>query len=64
MRIMEWVKSYQKQVVECRNTGNQFMVNYPNPFSGKAVDIIVCVPFKTYCHSRACVEKRYPPDEG
>ena len=51
---MDWYKSYQRQGIECRKTGNQFNVKYP----WHDQDIIICVPFKTYCHSKACFEKR------
>ena len=54
---MNWFKSFQKQGIECRKTGNQFEIS-----SGYAPDnrfnVIVCVPFKTYCHSKACGDIR------
>ena len=49
---MKWYRSFQKQGVECRKAGNQFKISFPH-YSN---DLIICVPFKTYCHSAACRE--------
>ena len=51
---MKWHKSYREQGQECKKTGNRFIISWP----WYDQDIVVCVPFKTYCHSKACVEKR------
>jgi len=56
---MKWFKSYRRQGMECRETGNQFLVVQPGIFTkDPKKDVIVCVPFKTYCHSKACFEIR------
>jgi len=66
---MKWRKSFREQGVECRQAGNQFLVEVPaargffKPKPGfaaviPACSVIVCVPFKTYCHSAACREMR------
>lgn len=51
---MEWFKDYSKQVKECIERGNRFIIEYLFYTDGREV----CVPFKTYCHSLACLEKR------
>lgn len=56
---MKWKKSFIKQGVECRKTGNRFIVNAPYAKS----EVVVCLPFKTYCHSRACYKKRMEEGE-
>ena len=57
---MKWHKSYQKQGAESKRTGNRFTVRYPWPGRDPwlDIDITICVPFKTYCHSSACKEVR------
>jgi len=57
---MKWIKGFQNQVQECNKTGNRFIVEHPFEFVGT----IVCVPFKTYCHSNACMEKRRIGPDG
>lgn len=62
---MKWHKSYQKQGVECRKSGNSFVVEVPDARGFyvfvPACAVIVCIPFKTYCHSKACREMRLRP---
>ena len=60
---MKWYNSYQKQGAECKKTGNRFTIKYPwTDAIGCDQNVIVCVPFKTYCHSAACKEVRIQPD--
>ncbi|GAH14708.1 unnamed protein product [marine sediment metagenome] len=54
---MKWHRSFRDQMIECKKTGNQFVVY--DPFYHNAT-AIVCVPFKTYCHPEACYHKRHP----
>lgn len=56
---MKWHKSFQAQGVECRKAGNQFVIRFP----GYTRVGIVCVPFKTYCHSKACFDMRFKKKE-
>lgn len=57
---MKWYKSYQKQGQECKRTGNRFTVQLPLVLSGtnQMFEVICCVPFKTFCNSIACLERR------
>ena len=55
---MKWFKSYRRQGMECRRAGDRFEVKHPMLFGSYPYSIIVCVPFKTYCHSKACFEIR------
>ena len=66
---MKWHKSFREQSVECENAGNRFLVEVPEArgfFKPKpgfaaiipACSIIVCVQFKTYCHSAVCRDVR------
>lgn len=51
---MKWHKSFEEQGKECESAGNRFIIEAPYlPLS-----VIACVPFKTYCHSRACRDIR------
>ena len=52
---MKWHKSFYQQVKECKKTGNRFRVK--DPFFSD-IEVIVCVEFKTHCHSKACLAKR------
>jgi len=52
---MKWYKSFSEQMRYCIKSGNSFVIE-KNPCSSNSV--IVCVPFKTYCHSKACLDKR------
>jgi len=54
---MKWVKSFEAQGQLCAKSGNRFIIKAPY-LSGKC---IVCVPFKTFCHSKACRNKRANP---
>jgi len=53
---MKWHKSFIEQMRECRNEGNQFVIDNP---THEKEEVIVCAYFKTYCHSKACIDKRY-----
>lgn len=55
---MKWVESFREQGLICNETGNRFIVT--SPYAGP---VIICVPFKTYCHSKSCFEKRYSKEE-
>jgi hypothetical protein len=58
---MKWYKSFQKQSQECHKTGNRFTMKLPQYIPDKintGYDIIVCIPFQTFCHSKACFEMR------
>ena len=57
--LMKWVKSFREQGQICEAADNRFLVRAPS-YKG---EIVVCVPFKTFCHSEACREKRYPEGE-
>ena len=57
---MQWYKSFQKQGIECRKTGNKFNIRHPC----LSQEITVCVPFKTFCHSFACLGKRQEISSG
>ena len=52
---MIWKLSFREQYKLCQETGNQFIVRNPMRMLDS---ILVCVPFKTYCNSGACREKR------
>jgi len=52
---MKWHESFRDQMIECRDSGNSFIIK--NPAKPKD-SIIVCAYFKTYCHSKACLDKR------
>jgi len=54
--LTKWHKSYYDQIQECKKTDNRFIINRA-PFITNN-DIIVCIPFKTFCNSAACFEKR------
>ena len=49
---MKWHKKYRDQFRECFKTGNRFRLQ----------DILVCIPYKTFCDSKVCHEKRLQPD--
>ncbi len=49
---MEWFTSFRDQMIECTNTGNSFILYWYDD------EIIVCVPFKTWCQSKACRRRR------
>ena len=53
---MKWYKSFSRQMRECTDTGNSFVID--NPIHAKE-KVIVCAYFKTYCNSKACMDKRY-----
>ena len=58
---MEWKKSFRAQVQECKKSGNRFVLKTPQWIPDKiwtGYDIIVCVPFCTFCHNKACFEMR------
>ena len=57
---MKWFRSYQKQGAECARVGNRFTIKSTWHPRG----IVVCVPFKTECHSKACVERRKKVTKG
>ena len=50
-------KPFSKQMMECRDSGNLFIIHDAHTAKGE-VDVIVCVKHKTYCHSKACIEER------
>jgi hypothetical protein len=52
---MQWHISFGAQMKECRDSGNSFVIDSPYRQKEK---IIVCAFFKTYCHSKACLDKR------
>ncbi len=47
-------RGYRQQVLECDKTGNRFRVIVP--YLGR--EILVCLKYKTYCHSKACIKER------
>ena len=51
---MKWYKSFRDQMIECNDNGNSFVID--SPYNTRK--IIVCAYFKTYCHSKACLDKR------
>jgi len=54
---MKWYKSFRSQVLECKKTGNRFLVK--NLFvDGEISEVIACVPYKSFCDSCNCFEKR------
>jgi len=59
---MKWHESFRDQSMECKKTGNRFLIEVPDArgfyVSVPACAVIVCVQFKTYCHSKACREMR------
>jgi len=61
LKPMKWHRLYFNQGRECGKAGNRFVVDVPD-FIGINMDInlemIVCVPFQTHCHSAACRHKR------
>ena len=56
---MKWYESFNEQYRECKKNGNSFIVE--DPFFNH--QIIVCVQFKTYCNSKACLETRIKKGE-
>ena len=46
---LKWHRSFSEQERECESDGNRFTV---------PLRVIVCVPFKTYCHPEACRDMR------
>ena len=60
---MKWYKSFREQCKECDNTANRFIIEdyfhsiYRN---GKyyPIEVIACVPFRSYCNSGNCRNKR------
>lgn len=58
---MIWHKSFHAQVQECHKTGNRFVLKTSQWVPDKiwtGYDIIVCVPYKSYCCSKNCFERR------
>ena len=54
---MKWHRVFRDQGRECEKTGNRFAIACPVPyFPGH--NVIVCIPYKTYCHSKACLKRR------
>jgi len=47
-------KGYRAQVLDCIAAGNQFLV----PCVQCQRDTTVCVKYKTYCHSKVCLNER------
>lgn len=47
-------KSYREQGLECDKNGNRILISAP--YSQQS--ILVCVKYKTYCHSGACAKER------
>jgi len=54
MKEAQWHRSFRDQMIECKKTGDQFLVQ--DSFSDHQT--IVCVRFKTSCHSGVCRHKR------
>lgn len=51
------MKSFRDQYIECKASGNCFVITEMHPFYG-LINMVVCVKYKTYCHSKACFEER------
>lgn len=47
-------KSFREQGLYCDKIGNRFIIHPPYVSLG----VIVCIKYKTYCHSGACFEDR------
>jgi len=52
---MKWHKSFYEQIQECKKTDNRFIVD-AGEFNQHP--IVVCVPFRGFCSSKNCFEKR------
>jgi len=55
--MKENYKSFGKQVMECKDSGNLFIIHDAPTIKGE-VDVLVCIKHRTYCHSKACIEER------
>jgi len=52
------MKSFREQYKECKESGNTFIIDYPSLSDSKMSSVVVCVKYKTHCHSNACFEER------
>jgi len=55
---MKWHKTYFDQIQECRKTDNRFIIETINFDAILNPWVVVCVPFKSFCSSKNCFEKR------